>query len=323
MLIRHVQSSLVLLLILVVSGCGSPQTADAPPRDTCYSGTLDIAVDASLQPVMEAEVQAFESTYTQARFNVRYVPEAQAVALFLADSVELIAIPRALRPDEVATVTAQNVTPRSTPVGRDGLAVIVNPVVAEGEIDLAQLRRIVTGEVSTWGGLYPKRKGAAARDSLTLVVDDPGSSLVSYLQDSLIGAGGRFTRRLYSLGSNEAVIDYVSRTRNAIGLIGLAWISDRNDSTANTFLSKIKVLKVARAAGQEAYDPIQFHLHKRNYPLIRKLHVVQRTGRSDGLGACLSSYIAGDKGQLIIHQLDLMPYYGQIRLVELKKGDYR
>ncbi len=314
-------------LLLSLMACGGATDGRAPGEtDTCYEGTVGIAIDASLAPAMEVEVQQYESTYTKAKFRVMQVSEAEAVAAFINDSVKLIAIPRALRPDEEQAIRKQKITPRATAVGRDAVALIVHPQSPIDTLNLEQLQRLIRGQALTWAQLSSlgakSKSGVSGRDSVSVVIDHPGSSLLSYLQDSVLSQGTQLTKRLFALGSNGAVIDYVAQHPGAIGLIGLSWISDRNDSTANTFLSKIKVLRVARAPGTEAVEPFQYHLLKRNYPLIRKLYMIHRQPRV-GLASCFASFVAGDKGQLILHQLDLMPYYGQVRIVELKTGDYR
>lgn len=306
---------------LVVMSCGGGGSTKEQVLDTCQSGRLRIAADETLAPLMRAEVQQFESTYAAAKFDVRMLPEAQAVADLVSDSVTLVLLPRPLRADEEAAIKASGYTPRTTAIGYDGIAVISHPANKDTSISLPKLKQLLTSEIGTWGQLSPKRKGASARDSVRLVVDNSGSSIVSYLQDSLLN-GSALSKRIYALGTNEAVIEYVSKNPSALGLIGLSWISDPFDSVANHYLKQIRVMAVAPDETSEAVEPYQYYLLKRRYPLMRRLYVVHRQARV-GLATCLTSFIAGERGQLIVHQLDLLPYYGPVRLIELKQGDYR
>jgi phosphate transport system substrate-binding protein len=121
------------------------------------------------------------------------------------------------------------------------------------------------------------------------------------------------------LKSGEEVIDYVNKNGNCIGLIGAGWISDRDDSTANAFLNKFKVMEILSKEDGEYYKPFQAYLALRSYPLTRTVYYLLREPRT-GLGTGFSNFLASDKGQRIVLKSGLVPATMPVRLVKVKKS---
>ncbi len=118
------------------------------------------------------------------------------------------------------------------------------------------------------------------------------------------------------MNSNKAVVDYVSQKPNAIGLIGVSWISDRDDSTAIQFLKSIRVASVSR--DDEAVQPYQAYIANRQYPLCRDVFVISREART-GLGTGFTAFVAGDKGQRIVLKSGMVPATMPVRIVSVTK----
>src|SRR5205823_11249636 len=97
--------------------------------------------------------------------------------------------------------------------------------------------------------------------------------------------------------SNAEVIDYVSNNKNAIGIISVNWISDRDDPTANKFLNKVKVVALSppdsSKYSKEYFKPYQAYVALKQYPLIRDVFIINREGRN-GLGTGFAAFVAGD-----------------------------
>src|SRR5688572_13522500 len=57
--------------------------------DTPTAGSIKIAVDESLRPLLDSQINVFESIYFNADLGVSYTSEAEAIDLLLKDSVRL------------------------------------------------------------------------------------------------------------------------------------------------------------------------------------------------------------------------------------------
>ena len=72
---------------------------------------------------------------------------------------------------------------------------------------------------------------------------------------TLIGAFQKFANDAASFGGciravidrTEYYLDFVSKTPDAIGIIGVNWLSDRNDSTGLSFSKEVRVMSVSAA----------------------------------------------------------------------------
>ena len=99
-------------------------------------------------------------------------------------------------------------------------------------------------------------------------------------------------------------------------MIDLSWISDTDDSTANSFLKTIKVLEVRHDSG--SFKPYQAYVATRDYPLLRKVYLISREARA-GLGSGLIAFIRSDKGQRVILKAGLVPATMPVRIVEVNR----
>ncbi|MBN8120073.1 hypothetical protein J0J26_24740, partial [Vibrio vulnificus] len=77
----------------------------------------------------------------------------------------------------------------------------------------------------------------------------------------------------YYLKDTDAVIDYVSKNKNAIGVIGLNWLVQPTASTEK-LLDDIKVLAVKNYKDGKYYKATQNNIAEGTYPLIRKDYVI-------------------------------------------------
>jgi phosphate transport system substrate-binding protein len=116
---------------------------------------------------------------------------------------------------------------------------------------------------------------------------------------------------------NLAVLDYVIRTPNAMGIIGVNWISNPNDSTQLSFNQKIRIMSVSRthpATAANSYKPFPAYLYLHYYPLTREVYLALTDLRGT-LPAGFAHFILGDRGQRLILKSGLVPANRPIRTV--------
>jgi phosphate transport system substrate-binding protein len=105
-----------------------------------------------------------------------------------------------------------------------------------------------------------------------------------------------------------------------LGVIGVNWVSDKGDSLVNDFLEKVKVVSLAppgSGANPEYYKPYQAYVALKYYPLIRDVFGISREARV-GLGTGFVSFIASDKGQMIVRRAGMLPATIPVRIVNTK-----
>ena len=116
-------------------------------------------------------------------------------------------------------------------------------------------------------------------------------------------------------------MEYVSQNKNAIGVISVNWISDRDDPGVNAFLQKVKVVALSppdtSADAGSYFKPYQAYVYLKQYPLIRDVYIINREGRN-GLGTGFASFIAGDQGQRLLKLMGMLPATMPVRLIQIK-----
>lgn len=303
-----------LCIALVIPALWSCSQGSHKVLDTPTSGSIAIAVDESFQPVIESEVEVFEALYPEAHINAHYLPEGNAFAELLKDSVRIVIATRDLNEEEKKVFQKVNITPHLTKIATDALALVLNPANKDTAFTVGMLKKIFTGAVNSWQQINPHSR----LDQMQIVFDNQNSSTSRYATEKL--AGGKLPANCFAAKGNKEVIDYVAKTPSAIGIIGVNWISDRDDSTSLSFLSKVKVASISEydfsKEASDFYQPYQAYIARKNYPLTRSLYIVSREAR-DGLGTGFSAFVAGDKGQRIILKSALMPASAPVRIVNI------
>ncbi|MFC6996832.1 PstS family phosphate ABC transporter substrate-binding protein [Rufibacter roseus] len=298
--------------ILIFSACNqSGRVVDTPT-----AGHIRISVDETFAPIFESQVHTFENIYKNASIEAGYKPEGQVVQDLLNDTIRFAVLTRQLTQQETEELAKQKLTPRATKIAVDGVALIVHKENRDTTLTVQQLQEIFTGKVTKWNQLDPKSPDAP----ITIVFDNSNSSTSRYIVDS-INHNQPLPANVYASKSNSSLVDYVAQNRNAIGVIGVNWISDRDDSTATNFLKKINVVGVSAKSNPTSPDdfvqPYQAYLFQGTYPLRREVFIISKEARA-GLGTGFASFVTGDKGQRIILKSGLVPASMPVRLIGLR-----
>lgn len=300
-------------MLALLSACqGKPKDSRT---DTYTSGVIAIAADESFRPIVQEEIDVFEGLTPLAGIVPRYVTEVEAVNLLLKDSLRLAITSRRLTPEEMNSFNSRKFFPQEIKIAIDGLALITNPNNQDSLITVNELRSILTGETKRWKELYPSSRLGDIR----LVFDNKNSSTVRFAADSIC-KGAPLSSDLKALKTNREVIDYVARTPNAIGIIGVNWLSDRNDSTGLSFSCEVRLMSVSAAAEatpQNSFKPYQAYLYYGDYPLTRSIYALLNDPRS-ALPWGFASFLASDRGQRIILKSGLVPATQPVRVVNVK-----
>lgn len=281
--------------------------------DSPTSGSIKIAADESLRPLIEAEVATFEALYKRADIEAFYSPEADAIDALMNDSVRLAVVTRKFTPEEKAYFKNIRITPTELDVAISAVALIVHRNNRDTLINMEQITSLLQGKIKDWSQLGSKNKAG-----IEIVFDNPNSGLIRHLKDS-VGNVKTLPTNTFAVENNEAVIDHVAENENAIGLIGLEWISDRDDSTSNSFLERIRVMSVA--GDSTHFKPYQAYLALKYYPLSRRVTILSREARS-GLGSGFMAFVASEQGQRIVLKAGLVPVTMPLRVVEVNRRPF-
>lgn len=312
---RKVGLFCMLLLITIFSACNSGQIK-VTRTDTLTSGVAEIAVDDCFAPIIQEQIDVFEALNDDASIIPIFASEVDVINLLLKDSVRLIIAARDLTDAEKQGLLNKKLQPRSQKIAIDGIALIINKENTDSLISVSALKKIMTGEIDSWKSINPQSK----YDKISVVFDNPNSSTVRFIKDS-INRGEPLAESLKAMDNNRAVLDYVAKTPNAMGVIGVNWINNPGDTTNLSFTNKIRVMSVSKndePTVQNSFQPFAAYLALGEYPLRRDVYVILTDLRGT-LPAGFTSFVADDRGQRIILKAGLVPATRPMRLISVQE----
>jgi phosphate transport system substrate-binding protein len=273
--------------LVFIASCGDEAKG---PTDTLTSGNISISVDETFKPIIEEELKVFDSSFPEANIKTTYKPEAECIKDFLNDTTRLILVTRDLSTEEKNFLAEKKIVPTSLAVAKDAVAIILNNGASDSLFSIGQIKSILTGKF--------ERK-------YTVVFDNQGSSTLRYIQDSLL-KGAELGANVFGAKGNDSVIDYVSKNPEAIGFVGVSYVSDYSDPEGLAFISKVRVASIFNDKLGKTYKPYQAYIAPNWYPLTRKLFYINKE-TYPGLGTGFANFLAKDRGQLIFKQARLFP----------------
>lgn len=295
-------TALILPVLFTFTGCNKSES----PDDTPTTGQITISVDETLKPLIESEINTFNKIYTYAEVKVNYKPEADVFDDLMNSKTRLIITPRNLNKDELEQFKKWEIVPKITKIAYDAVAFIGSNDLKDTVLTLNDLNSLLTGKSST---VFKNTK---------IIFDNSKSSTLRFIKEKT--GVTDLSSNCYAVDSSEAVINYVSKEKNCIGIIGVNWISDRDDTTHLSFLKSVKVMELESSIKDESVKPFQAYIAEKVYPLWREIYIISKEAYT-GLGTGLTAFIASERGQRIILKFGLVPATMPVRFVELRENE--
>ena len=298
------------LLLFFIFSCADEPERQAPGRTRFYEGVIHVSCDETFRPVMDAQVQVYEALYPDTKIIMHYKPEAECFKDFLVDSIKMVITTRQIsKAEEELIADSLKVGAEQLVVARDLIAVIIHPAAADSFFSVQELQELLTGK--------------SKKDLIPVFDGTKETSTVRFMIDSVL-KGKALGKNVVAAESSVGVIDYVSKTPNAVGFVGYSWIGNQDDTTQRSYMRKVKTAYIESTDSAGAYvKPSQFFIYTRSYPMVRDLVYVVKERNDYGLAHAFAQFLnKGDKGQLIFRRAYLMPVNrpSYIRDAELTNG---
>ncbi|MDR0227634.1 MAG: substrate-binding domain-containing protein [Flavobacteriaceae bacterium] len=306
---RKIQVALLsVLLIGGVVGCKKSTEKveiqeEIPVEDTPVAGHIEMLVEESIFPIVEDVANVFKYEYSRTKIDLKIKSEQEILELLFRDSIRVAVLPREFSEKELKFFEGK-VTPKITHFATDAIVFVANKAYKDSILDLDKV-------ISNL-----KKKDVDVQKEGFLVFDNYTSNVSSTFR-KIVGEKEFAKEYAYYLGTTNEVINYVNSNPNAIGVIGLNWLS-QSDKAIEAIKSDLKVLAVKNTNDGKFYKPSQNNIAEGTYPLTRKLCVIDLQGKS-GLGVGFASYIAGYKGQRIVLKSGLVPFKVPPREIQVRK----
>jgi phosphate transport system substrate-binding protein len=286
---RFIISSISILVIQAfITGCNENLKS---PTDTATGGTIHISVDESFKPVMEEQIRVYEKSFPQAHIIAVYKTEADCFKDFFNDTLNrMIMVTRGLKNEEDAYfLDSLKFYPHSDNIANDAITLIVNSKSNDSIFTLQRLRDQLSGKIN--------RNQKMVFDGLN------ATSTVRFITDSILKGEKFDTSVVQAVKNSQQVIDYVAKTENTVGFVGISWIGNPEDSGQVNMLKKVKIAYVSCVVcdGNPFVKPMQASILTRRYPLVRGLYYILKENYN-GLGTGFVNFLNQERGQLIFRR---------------------
>jgi phosphate transport system substrate-binding protein len=211
-------------------------------------------------------------------------------------TVDIANASRRVEPQEAAAAKKNTgKEPREFMVGYDALAVYVSTSNPMEEITLEQLASIYAegGKVMKWSELGVKMSGGA--DEIIRVSRQSNSGTYAYFREAVLGKGRDFKLGSRDMHGSKDVVELVSKTPGAIGYSGMGYA-----------IPEVKMLRVARKAGDTAFAPTVENTLNHTYPVARPL-LMYTLGDPTGEVKKYLDWVHSDAGQEIVRTTGYVP----------------
>jgi phosphate transport system substrate-binding protein len=287
--------------VVLMAGCGRE-----PGSKVLTKGALVVACDESVYPAVLMVTEEFLRQYPESKITVRPVEARAATTDFVNDSVRVIVLARPLNKEERAALEGSKVWFEEYHVAQAAVAAITHPANPARDLRLGQLDSMFSGRVTHWGGgLGP----------IDLIVGGLNSSTNEVLR-GVVMEGRGFDRSATPIDSSVGVIEYVAQKKNALGIVGVAWLKGRQDLVRVLSLSRPGMFLDSTETVGRAYSPAQAYVYKGWYPLGTPVYIYTREIERD-VSVGFISFASSGPGQKMFLEGGLVPVTMPVRLVQL------
>lgn len=294
-----------LLAAMLLAGGGCTRE---PGSTSLTRGTLVIECDEAVFPVINVLAEDFRHQYPDAQVVVRSVEAREATANFVNDSVRVIVVARALNSEERDMLTATKTWFEEYHIAQAAVALIAhreNPVTT---LRVGQADSVFSGQVTSWPGWR-------AGGTVDLVVGGINSSTNEVFRRTIL-SGKAFALSATPMSASSDVVEYVRKTRRALGLVNVGWLKGVEEEVSILGLSRPGVAADSTQPAGRAYTPAQAYVFKGYYPVSSPVYIYTREIERDvSLG--FIAFATSALGQQVFVNNGLVPVTMPVRLIQL------
>jgi len=259
--------------------------------DTPVNGTINISVDESFRPVIEQAIKVYEGSYPGTHIIAHYKSESECFKDFYGDTANrMIIVTRGLNDKENRFYKdSLGFTPATNMIAWDAITVVTNKDNTDTLYTLESLKQLLQGKEGN--GKKVIFDGLSA------------TSTVHFAIDSILHGGNFDTSVVQAVTNSKGVLNYIAANKNAIGLVGISWIGNPEDTAQVNMLKKVKIAYVqCKLCDSTPYvKPSQEGIVTKRYPLVRGLYYILKENYS-GLGSGFGDFLYFERGQLIFRR---------------------
>lgn len=285
-----------------IQGC-LPERTETPTK-----GRTTVVSAEAVQPVIQQEKEKFEGIYRDAKVELLFSSSREAIARFFNDSIKVIVTSRPMNEEERSVAQKYAIEIQEFRIAIDAIAFLVNADNPVSDLRTTQLDSIYSGKITNWSRLGGKNA------PIDIFLPDQNSGDFETVRMKVLRQK-KFQAPANAAKSSKEMLELISGHPNALGAVGINWLSQKKDN--------VNILKLSDPAAPDSlgikgkyFAPLQAHIYRHYYPVTRDIFVYSRADMY-GVGSGFISFITSAPGQQLIVYNGLVPATMPIRLVEL------
>ena len=234
-------------------------------------------------PVVQKAGEAFMASHPDVELSISGGGSGNGIKALIEKQCDIAMSSRDIKEKEVEAAKKNGVTPNRVVVAIDAIVPVVNPANPVAALTTAQLRDIYAGKITNW-------KEIGGQDGKIVVISRDTSSGTFECWQELIMKEERVNPAALMQASNGAVVQAVSKNKNALGYVGLGYLD-----------KSTKGLKVndVTATAQTALS--------KQWPIARELFVFTNGAPAGGAKAFVDYLLDPGKGQKNVLEVGYVP----------------
>jgi phosphate transport system substrate-binding protein len=216
------------------------------------------------------------------------------IAAVISSSTDIAASSRNMEPKEIEMAQKKGVNPKEIHVANDGITIVVNPSNPVNKLNIKQLSDIYTGKITNWSEV-----GGPDKKIVALSRERNSGTHVFFLEHVVkLGDSknaNEFSPSILMMPSSQAIVEEVSSNSQAIGYVGLGYLTNKEKSLA-----------IAKDEKSAYVEPTVKSVTSKQYPISRSL-LFYTNGKPTEKIKPFIDFVLSPAGQAIVLKMDFVP----------------
>ncbi|MBN1755080.1 PstS family phosphate ABC transporter substrate-binding protein [bacterium] len=244
--------------------------------------TLTLTGSTTVLPISQYAAEEFMAIHPEVNISVRGGGSGVGIAALIDATADIANSSRPIKTKEITACREKGIEPVGTTVALDGIAIVVHPENAIQELTLEQVRKIYNGEITKWSELGGPVK------PIMVVSRDVASGTFEVFKEKVL-EGDKTRPDALMVASNQAVAASVAQSPDAIGYIGLGYLS-----------KEVKALNI------DGITPSNETVISGEYKIARPLYMYTN-GEPKGLAKQFLDFILSEEGKALVEEVGFVP----------------
>lgn len=246
------------------------------------AGEIVINGSTTVLPIVQKVSEPFMGANPSVNISIAGGGSGNGIKALIDNLTDIAMASRPIKESEIEKAKVNGVNPVAYAVGLDALIPVIHPSNTVADLSLTQLQDIYTGKIKNW-----KELGGA--DAKIVVISRDTSSGTYETWAEFVMKGERVMPAALLQASNGAVVQAVSKNKNAIGYIGFGYL----DSS----------LKATKVNGLVASPETALN---KSWPISRELWLYTKNEPTGDMKAFMD-YILSPEGQAFVKEVGFIP----------------